>query len=1100
MPDTQPQQLDIQQGALLPTPAEKPIQADTGYTATPDGLTTTGYTTQPAITPESRSTVIAFPSGHNVAFPASMSMDAVRDAAKNVWEQLKTETGALSQGLGGPATLSEAAQAAKNTPTGVMHPWESLKAAVSGVVGSANNAALMDKAQAAWQAGDKATAIRHGVAALIPFVGQNIDTAGNEAVSGDYAESIGHTLSAILPFLLSGTEPAAVAPEAAPEVPKQIVGTAEGAQQDTALFAKAKAELGADASISDVAKRAQDMKVGTPLPKAVPVPEVERPDVPTFFSKAEQVIRDKVPNNASGDQISALLKNAGVKADEMKWAGLDEFLKDKPSVSKADLQQFIHENQIQLKDVDLGAKQNFNTEPNAEETGRAGEPIVDVIDRDSGLVRFTGTPDAAKDFISETIGQKTTKYDKWTLPGEKENYQEKLLTLPNKITAERLSAIDAYNSAEKERSSYLSAGKPVPEDVQNRWANAQKVMSEQAPGPNPNYVGPHWGEEPNVVAHVRFDDRPAVDGKKTLFMEEAQSDWHSAGRHEGYQGNPKEIDAADTALRQAKDAKTALVQSVVDRVNAEQVAGGYMTPAELDEYNRLVNESRDFQNYGANAKEEYDAQSVRQRRIAELEKKAEFNKNGLIKMANADNLPWAASKAMTPEEQAKYATLNSEVNKASETKRNLTQGAVPDAPFKQSWHELVMKRMLRESAEKGYDQLAWTTGDQQADLYDLSKHIGRIEYDPEQNQLRAYDPQGKKVIEENVDPTVKELAPYIGQDHAENLVGQIEDYSPPSQPDPDWFYESASEGYDVDEREVPDENQEFATVPEREEHDDYVRTLAKKYGLDPQRTVWNDLTPKLTPRELAKGKHLREAARDAEEEQESQRGTITQYFVTTPRGDEHGPFDSEREAREDMGARIDNDVEYEMQNYEPEQADLPEITNLNEHKGGEFHHLLYDTMIPSFLKKYAKKWGAEVGTTEIKGMGVPETEYVGPEFSAEELRAKLNHEGEYRNDPAMGYSETQRLKEVIHEMTRGRGMPLKDAMLALDAANKPAVHDLAEVLGGKFNRTPANQKVHSIDITPDMRKSVMKVGQPIAKAEQPSWQDTAMSMLGNQAA
>ncbi len=258
------------------------------------------------------------------------------------------------------------------------------------------------------------------------------------------------------------------------------------------------------------------------------------------------------------------------------------------------------------------------------------------------------------------------------------------------------------------------------------------------------------------------------------------------------------------------------------------------------------------------------------------------------------------------------------------------------------------------------------------------------------------------------------------------------------------------------------------------------------------------MTPKLTPRELAKGKHLREAARDAEEEQESQRGTITQYFVTTPGGDEHGPFDSEREAREDMSARIDNDVEYEMQNYEPEQADLPEITNLNEHKGGEFHRLLYDTMIPSFLKKYAKKWGATVGTTEIKGMGEPETEYVGPEFSAEELRAKLNHEGKYRNDPPMGYSETQRLKEVIQEMTRSRGLPLKDAMLALDAANKPAVHDLADVLGGKFNRTPANQKVHSIEITPKMRKSVLKEGQPIAKVETPDWTKVAHDALAGE--
>lgn len=99
----------------------------------------------------------------------------------------------------------------------------------------------------------------------------------------------------------------------------------------------------------------------------------------------------------------------------------------------------------------------------------------------------------------------------------------------------------------------------------------------------------------------------------------------------------------------------------------------------------------------------------------------------------------------------------------------------------------------------------------------------------------------------------------------------------------------------------------------------------------------------------------------------------------------------------------------------------------------------------------------------------------------------------------MGYSETQRLKEVIQEMTRGKGMPLKDAMLALDAENRPAIRDLADTLGGKFNRTPANQKVHSIEITPAMKKSVMKEGQPIAKVETPSWQGIARAELGSQA-
>src|SRR5438477_1832198 len=37
---------------------------------------------------------------------------------------------------------------------------------------------------------------------------------------------------------------------------------------------------------------------------------------------------------------------------------------------------------------------------------------------------------------------------------------------------------------------------------------------------------------------------------------------------------------------------------------------------------------------------------------------------------------------------------------------------VPNAPFKGDWHELAVKRMLREGAEKGYEKFGWITGDQ----------------------------------------------------------------------------------------------------------------------------------------------------------------------------------------------------------------------------------------------------------------------------------------------------------------------------------------------------------------------------------------------------
>jgi len=51
---------------------------------------------------------------------------------------------------------------------------------------------------------------------------------------------------------------------------------------------------------------------------------------------------------------------------------------------------------------------------------------------------------------------------------------------------------------------------------------------------------------------------------------------------------------------------------------------------------------------------------------------------------------------------------------------------VPDAPFKKNWRMLAIKRAIRYAAENGFDTIAWTTGEQQAERYDLSKEVSKI--------------------------------------------------------------------------------------------------------------------------------------------------------------------------------------------------------------------------------------------------------------------------------------------------------------------------------------------------------------------------------------
>ena len=53
---------------------------------------------------------------------------------------------------------------------------------------------------------------------------------------------------------------------------------------------------------------------------------------------------------------------------------------------------------------------------------------------------------------------------------------------------------------------------------------------------------------------------------------------------------------------------------------------------------------------------------------------------------------------------------------------------VPDMPFKKSWPLLGMKHAIKWAVENGFDKVAWTTGEMQADRYDLSKKATRIQW------------------------------------------------------------------------------------------------------------------------------------------------------------------------------------------------------------------------------------------------------------------------------------------------------------------------------------------------------------------------------------
>jgi len=394
-----------------------------------------------------------------------------------------------------------------------------------------------------------------------------------------------------------------------------------------------------------------------------------------FYSATEQAALNLGRNKGTGQSfINDLMKAPDVKKEELQFTGLDDFLRDKPNVTKQEVQDFLANNRVDVKEVTYGAqitedpvgiaarKEVFDKyEPEIQDLyRRIDKPEYVVYDAETNKVlkNYTNYDDALLDNLdpmgafskartglrpkenSRQLQQQITdlqnlrdaqadavykipestptKFGKYQLAGG-ENYREILLTLPSSKTAME----EFLNVAGKKYGGNTPRTQWSPED---NAMYEQLFIDERTRIPS-EYRSSHFSE-PNILAHMRVNDRVDADGKKMLLVEEIQSDWHQAGREKGY--NKK------------------------------------LTQAESDELRNLQ-------------KKEQDEDGLFQddiQRINELEKRS--------------------------------------------------MGGVPDAPFKDTWYQLALKRLTKYAADNGYERIGLTTGKQQAGRYALSNEVDEI--------------------------------------------------------------------------------------------------------------------------------------------------------------------------------------------------------------------------------------------------------------------------------------------------------------------------------------------------------------------------------------
>jgi hypothetical protein len=286
-------------------------------------------------------------------------------------------------------------------------------------------------------------------------------------------------------------------------------------------------------------------------------------DEDKFYSQLDRVITDKVPSRATPQQIMATIdptRGSGVKADEIKWSGIEQALasleKD-GKVSKEDLLNYLrNEGRVRFEEVTL-SKPKKVSEMSVSEWAKETMPeqyaqwesatdpedkafFAQLLQKEYDWRAFAG---------AYSKGKGDPKYAQYQLPGG-ENYREVVLAMQSKTGVSKEQAIklrdEAWDEATKlqdfpadanplYQTAWLRDNYP---DQYAKWQDFSRAANLKDSEVNKNvYTSSHFPNIPNYVAHMRTNERVDADGRPGLFVEEFQSDRHQEGRKKGYRGD-----------------------------------------------------------------------------------------------------------------------------------------------------------------------------------------------------------------------------------------------------------------------------------------------------------------------------------------------------------------------------------------------------------------------------------------------------------------------------------------------------------------------------------------------------------------------------------
>jgi hypothetical protein len=488
----------------------------------------------------------------------------------------------------------------------------------------------------------------------------------------------------------------------------------------------------AEGNINDVAIQLTDAQVIPAQATDTRMSFEDRQYAPVFYSKLERVIESQKQEKFGASSVINMLKGKAIKAEEIKWSGVTQFLEGKKSVTKVELLQFVRDNQLQIETVRMGGEPVFDPDAPRQIMYAAKDGTGSVLDY---------LPRSWREFdvLDPRTGEVYGSYE-W-------NDDEAMF-----------GNIDTGAYVEDSESAIVN-------EIQSRYPDDGFIVGETTPDtrweqyslnggqnyrellytlPDSDYsnhsMGVHWGRA-GVLVHARVQDFVNAEGKSVLFIDEIQSDWHNAGQKSGY---------ADPAETETKNRE---LLAKVSALNAELDTGELNDIAKKLAFLRYDNTLEYAKNFIA---------SMAGRPNDFITRVLEADKNSLAQvydsdmaLLNGDEERLSLTRKGLQQIQADAKVIQDWQQRwldANQEYRNFKWSLpylAPDAPFRNNTYtDFALKNLIRDAAEGGYDMIAWTTAAQQSARWSDDYAEGyRIEYDQDiPSFLKKYGKQwGAKV-------------------------------------------------------------------------------------------------------------------------------------------------------------------------------------------------------------------------------------------------------------------------------------------------------------------------------------------------------------------